>query len=291
MDGVSEPIKANYSKSSVDSSIIMITDNSKKFQSSDEIRISYCLIDKEVGKNDSNKTSPSNHVGYYVNGTNLISSRHPKVPVIVYMLFTNILILIGIKRDTLYSIYERIVMRRLGLIGPAYAGEAILLLIILLITATYEFINMHSYKYISQFYESVELMVYLKSLSLFEIYVYLMVFVIVVYLTELIFGHEVAYKLNRPVTTSPKQLVNSIRLVTVSRLWEINSIFMLVALLSMDAIILRSNQLNTQDWLADYYGEIAQLSATILAIVIAIYTSSPANNILSWRRKDGRGKM
>lgn len=133
-------------------------------------------------------------------------------------------------------------------------------------------------------------MVYLKSLSLFEIYIYLIVFVVVVYFTEACFGHEPKPRSERANMGPLSSLANSIKLVTVSKLWIINSIFMLVLLLSLDAIILEVNQLNAQDWLMNYYGEMGEIFATILAIIAAFYTAILKNIISARVRRWGIGR-
>ncbi|MGC9515424.1 PEGA domain-containing protein [Methanocrinis sp.] len=134
-------------------------------------------------------------------------------------------------------------------------------------------------------------MVYLESLSLFEIYVYLVVFFVVVYFTEACFGQELTSSSKRTRTGLLSNISNSIKLVTVSKLWIINSIFMLVVLLSLDAVILKINSLDafdTQSWLANYYGKMAEIFATILAIIAAFYTAIPRNVISARRGRDGK---
>ena len=137
----------------------------------------------------------------------------------------------------------------------------------------------------------LELMVYLQSLSLFQIYIYLIVFVVVIYFTEACFGHEPTPRPKRANMGPLSKLASSIKLVTVSKLWIINSIFMLVLLLSLDAIILRINQLsNPQDWLQNYYGEMGEIFATILAIIAAFYTAIPKNIISARGKRWGIGE-
>jgi len=215
-------------------------------------------------------------------------SSHPTIPILFYIVIILILFIVGIKKESLYRISRRNKQRPKDKKKSGYIDEAILILIILLITCVYIMIYFYGYEYISPFYKSTELWVYLQSLSLFEIYVYLVVFVVVVYFTEACFGQEEMSK--KPTTLSFSSIEDSIKLVTVSRLWIINSIFMLVILLSLDAIILEADRLNTQEWLINYYGEMGEIFATILAIIAAFYTAIPKNVISTRWSRGGKEK-
>jgi hypothetical protein len=218
-----------------------------------------------------------NYTGIYIPQNDL------KIPIILYILIIGSLCIIGFIRGHLHKTYNRCVSKFLNFIRPSHADEFILGLTILSITLVYIYLNIYLPQ--SELTQgSYKLVVYLKSLNLFEIYVYLVVFVAVVYFTEACFGQEFKPDSKKARAGTLSRIANSINLVTVSKLWIINSIFMLVLLLSLDAIILNVNQLNVQDWLMNYYGEMGEIFATILAIIAAFYTAIPKNIISPWGR-------
>jgi len=218
------------------------------------------------------------------------SSSHPIIPVTVYIFILIILLVIGYFRDPkTQEMTQEIVekaTKKISLPSFLYKSYDIILRInsllnakisagctIIIITFIYLFIYYRGYEILYPLFKYDELMVYPKSLSLFEFWVYLVVFILIVYFTEACFGQ--------------KETVSSKRLATVSWLWLVNSVFMLVILLSLDALILRASQLDTQEWLQNYYGEMGEIFATILAIIAAFYTAIP-KNILSFRRNGFR---
>jgi len=219
-----------------------------------------------------------------------IPSTHPTVPIILYIFIIFFLIIFGVKEKYFYIIYNTI-KKRLHIEETPFVDEIVLFIILLFITSTYIYINKYGYWLLYKFYESDELMVYLKSLNLFEIYIYLIVFVVIVYFTEVCFGWEEPPKLMNNGTTFLESLIKSFNLITItSKLWIINSVLMLIVLLSFDSIVLRANSIDTQNWLINYYGEIGEIFATILAIIAAFYTAIPKNVVSIKRMRYGEKK-
>lgn len=117
-----------------------------------------------------------------------------------------------------------------------------------------------------------ELPFYLTSLAWLEIIVYIIVFIFVVLFTHNCFSqHEIK---NDKIT---------------ARLWIVNLIGMTTLIISMTLIIpLIEPTLNIVEHLQWYYSTMAQVFASILAIVAVFYTALPNKNIISINIKEKR---
>jgi len=178
------------------------------------------------------------------------------MPIVIYVIVILLLFFIQIIRTNLSEVkYLNKIRSILGELH--YAKEFAVLLILLSVTFVYIFLILYSYRHI-------EYVFYFRSLNLFEIYIYLLVFITIVYFTESCFG--------------PHDQSDSQKLTTItSKLWIINSIFMLIILISLDSILVKIDPNHIQNWMISVYSEIGEIFATILAIVAALYTTIPKN--------------
>ena len=120
------------------------------------------------------------------------------------------------------------------------------------------------------YYWNRELPFYLTSLAWFEIIIYMIVFIFIILFTHNCFSQHEVEKDKFTAT-----------------LWIVNLIGMTILLVSMTLIIpLIEPTLNIVEHLQWYYSTMAQVFASILAIVAVFYTALPNKNIISINLKE-----
>lgn len=230
----------------------------------------------------------------------IVPPQNQMTPLWLYaFIIATIIVLARLKRYII-NIGRRSELRRKFIINyhlffrTKFSDVIIIFFIISIITYIYFFI------YTTNGLDSkLDKMLYSKSLSFFELYVYMVVFLIVVYITETTFGHHDLLKSDSYISSKPNLLPTwflwpkpiSVMYTTIfkavysttttSTLWLGNSLLMLLMLLSLDFLVYRISPDFTESWLRNYYGVMAEVFATILAIVAAFYVTIPKNIIIT----------
>ena len=181
--------------------------------------IFYVSANDSINQSDELQTDilygDTNYTGIYI-----LSSR-TAIPIVVYAIILILLLLIGWTKDQIFkSEWWQYIENKCRTNGKSYIYEIILAAAVIAITMLYVVLYYFDYVhelFLSDYFDFTPdwILLYLKSLQFFGIYVYVVIFMLVVYFAEVCFGQRKEHDPNKlNMATSEEHDPNKLNMAT-----------------------------------------------------------------------------